>query len=130
MPIEAALVAYIKTVAEITGLIGSGSSARIYPLKLPQNPAYPAVTYQVISSPRHHDIEVAYPRIQYTSFARTYGQAKELADLLRLNLQRLKGVLSGVPIKQIEYINSIDFYQDDAGVYFIPQDFKIIYEEE
>jgi hypothetical protein len=130
MPIEAALVAYIKTVAEITSLIGTGGACRIYPLKLPQNPDYPAVTYQVISSPRHHDIEVAYPRIQYTSFARTYGQTKELADLIRLHLQRLKGVLSGASIKQIEYINSVEFYQDDTQIYYIPQDFKIIYEGE
>ena len=73
---------------------------------------------------------VAYPRIQYTSFARTYGEVKELAEYLRLHLQRLKGVLSEVHIRQIEYINSIEFYQDDAGVYYIPQDFKIIYQGE
>jgi len=130
MPIEAALVAYLKSVVEINSIIGSGSSARIYPLKLPQNPDYPAVTYQVISSPRHHDIDVSYPRIQYTTFARTYGEAKELSEYLRLHLQRLKGVLSEVHIKQVEYINAVEFYQDDAGVYYIPQDFKIIYQGE
>ena len=130
MPIEAVLVAYLKSVNEITGIIGTESSTRIYPLKLPQNPDYPAVTYQVISSPRHHDIEVAYPRIQYTSFARTYSQVKALSELLRLHLQRLKGILSGASIKQVEYINAVEFYQDDADVYYIPQDFNIIYEEE
>ena len=130
MPIEAALASYIKLVEEITAIIGTGDSARIYPLALPQNPTYPAVTYQVISSPRHHDLDIAYPRIQYTAFARTYGQAKELAGYLRLHLQRFKGVLSGISIKQIQYINAVEFYQDDAGVYYIPQDFKIIYEGE
>ena len=130
MPVEAALASYLKSIGEITDLIGIGDSARIYPLKLPQKPNYPAVTYQVISSPRHHDVDIAYPRIQYTTFAGTYSQAKELAGILRLHLQRLKGVLSGVHVKQIEYINAVEFYQDDAGVYYIPQDFKIIYEEE
>ena len=130
MPVEAALVTYLKSIGEITDLIGTGDGSRIYPLALPQKPDYPAVTYQVISSPRHHDIDVAYPRIQYTTFARTYGQTKELAGLLRLYLQRLKGVLSGVHIKQIEYINAVEFYQGDARIYYIPQDFKIIHEEE
>jgi len=130
MPVEAALVTYLKSIGEITDLIGEGDSARIYPLKLPQKPTYPAVTYQVISSPRHHDMDVSYPRIQYTAFARTYSQAKELAGILRLHLQRLKGMLSGVAIKQIEYINEVEFYQDDVGIYYIPQDFKIIYEGE
>lgn len=130
MPVEAALVIYLKSIGEITDIIGEGDASRIYPLKLPQKPNYPAVTYQVISSPRHHDMDVAYPRIQYTAFARTYSQAKELAGLLRLHLQRLKGVLSGVNIKQIEYINAVEFYQDDVGIYYIPQDFKIIHEEE
>ena len=130
MPIEAALASYLKPVSEITGIIGEGDGARIFPLALPQKPDYPAVTYQVISSPRHHDVDIAYPRIQYTAFARTYSQAKELADILRLHLSRLKGVLSGVAIKQIQYINAVEFYQDDAGVYYIPQDFKIIYQGE
>ena len=130
MPIEAVLTSYIKTVAEITAIIGAGDEARIYPLKLPQKPTYPAVTYQVISSPRHHDMDFAYPRIQYTAFARTYSQAKELAEYLRLHLQRLKGVLSGVHIKQIEYINLVEFFQRDARIYYITQDFKIIYEGE
>ena len=75
-------------------------------------------------------MDFAYPRIQYTAFARTYSQAKELADILRLHLQRLKGVLSGVAIKQIQYINSVEFFQRDARVYYITQDFKIIYEGE
>ena len=130
MPIEAVLTSYLKSIGEITDLIGTGDGARIYPLKLPQKPIYPAVTYQVISSPRHHDIDVSYPRIQYTTFAGTYSQAKELADLLRLHLQRLKGVLSGMHIKQIQYINAVEFYQDDVGVYYTHEDFKIIYEEE
>jgi len=130
MPIEAAITTYLKSVSEITGIIGEGDSARIYPLALSQKPTYPAVTYQVISSPRHHDLDIAYPRIQYTAFARTYSQAKELAGILRLHLQRLKGILSGVAIKQIEYINAVEFYQDDVGIYYIPQDFKIIYEGE
>ena len=130
MPIEAALASYIKLVEDITAIIGTGDSARIYPLALPQKPDYPAVTYQVISSPRHHDLDIAYPRIQYTTFARTYSQAKKLAGILRLHLQRLKGVLSGVAIKQVQYISAVEFYQDDVGIYYIPQDFKIIYEEE
>ena len=130
MEIEAALVSYIKSVPEITALLGEGDACRIYPLKLPQDPTYPAVTYQVVSGSRHHDMDIAYPRIQYTTFAGTYSQAKELANLLRLHISRLKGVLSGIAIKQIQYINAVEFYQDDVGIYYIPQDFKIIYEEE
>jgi len=32
----------------------AGVSGRIYPVKLPQNPTYPALTYQVITGPRDY----------------------------------------------------------------------------
>lgn len=55
--IETAFKAMVEAQAGITALIGSGVDARLYPEILPQNPVYPAMTYQVISGPRayHQD---------------------------------------------------------------------------
>ncbi len=50
---------------------------RMYLLKLPQNPVYPAVVYFKVSNPRHHAIGVAYPRFQFSVFAKTYKEAKK-----------------------------------------------------
>jgi hypothetical protein len=100
---------------------------RIYILKLPQNPTFPAVVYFKVSNPRHHDIDVAYPRFQFSIFAEKYSEAKEISDLIRGLLQREKGVFYGMPVIQGVYLNEVDFYENDSELYHIASDYKIIY---
>lgn len=125
MNIETAICSHLISRPSVSGKI----SSRMYPLKLPQNPTYPAVVYRKISGSRHHDIDIAMPRIQYSCFASKYLDAKDLADAIRKELQRYKGYLSGIPIKQIVFEGEQDFYEQDTKVYHVAIDFKILYEE-
>ena len=105
---------------------------RIYPINLPMNPEYPAITYQQISNQGHHDIPVDYPRIQVTSWSPSLLEAKQLAEEVQAELQRFKGVLNGYRVKQIVKMDSPgDLYDSDAGeagLYYVPVDYRIIYE--
>ena len=69
---------------------------RIYPLKLPQNVAHPAVVYQRISAPRlsafKRDVTAVAATIQvdvYGDEEKGYEAFADVADAVRMALQRI-----------------------------------------
>lgn len=103
---------------------------RIYILKLPQNPTYPAITYFRVSNPRHHDIDVSYTRFQFDSWASSYSIARNVANKIRKAIQREKGVWDGIKIIQVVYLNESELYENDTKIFHIVTDFQILYREE
>lgn len=103
--------------------------SRIYPIILPQNPAYPAMTYEKISGAGHHNINFAFPRYQLSCFGKTYGAARGLADVVRWEMQRFKGLFGTVAIKQIVLAGEVELYDAAAAVYYVALDFKILHKE-
>jgi hypothetical protein len=102
---------------------------RIYYSVLPQNPTFPAISFFRVSNPRHHHIDVAYPRFQFDYWALTYSQAVELANEGRLALQREKGIFTGINVIQGVYLGEESLYEQDTKLYRISQDMKIIYRD-
>ena len=128
MTIEEALHEYLSGRTEITDLVGN----RIYPIVLPQGPAYPALTYIKISGPVLHDVDIAYPRFQLSSWGEEYSDVKQLAAAVKEVLQRFKGVMGsapGIKVSQVVFENELDLYDPETGVYHIPADYTIIYRE-
>ncbi len=124
--IEEALRTKVLSDSDVTGAIGQ----RLYILKLPTNPTYPAVTYFKVSNPRHHDLDVAMPRFQFDVWAQSYITARDVAGYIRKALQREKGNWSGVSILQAVYEGETDLYEPDTEIYHIALDFKILYRGE
>ncbi len=118
--------------AILTLLTGTSAGKRIYPLTLPFKVAFPALTYQRISNMGHHDINVSYPRVQFTAWSDKLITARQLAGEVEDRLRRYKGVIDGYRIKQIVKIPSpgdlFDREAGDAGMFYIPVDYRIIYE--
>ena len=87
--------------ADIYAVLSTGVAAlgsRIYPLKLPQNVAYPAVVYQRISAVRTsafgRDATAVEPVIQvdvYGEEGKGYEEFADVADAVRMALQRHRG---------------------------------------
>ena len=128
MTIEEALQAYLSSKTEITNIV----SDRIYPILLPQDSTYPALTYFKISGSVQHDVDIAYPWFQISSWAETYAEVKALAVVVKEVMQRYKGVMgggSGIKVPQIVFENELDLYDSETGIYHIPADYKIIYRE-
>lgn len=121
--LEIALRAHLITEATAAG-------SRIYPDILPQNPTYPAITYQQILSNTHHDIDIDFPRYQITAWDPRRIDALNLAADIDNALNRFKGMLGAERIKQIakEPSPGVLFDRDAgvSGVYYVPQDYKII----
>jgi hypothetical protein len=126
MTIEQAIYSYLSGEAGITDIVGT----RIYPIFLPQDTDYPALTYIRISGPEHHDIDVSYPRFQISCWAKSYAEAKGLADEVKAAFQRFKGVMGGaqgVEVIQGVFMNDLDLYDNETQVYHIPVDIKLIH---
>lgn len=121
-------------VALLTLLEKTSAGGRIYPMSIPFKVQYPALTYQRIANSGHHDINVSYPRIQYTAWSDELTAARKLASEVEDRLQRYRGVIDGYRIKQIAKLPSpgdlFDREAGEAGIYYIPVDYRVIYEKE
>jgi len=128
MTIEEAVYAYLLGKTDITDIV----STRIYPVVLPQGTELPALTYMQVSNPVHHDVDIAYPRMQISSWAEDYADAKSLFYAVKEAMQRYKGIMgggSGVKVAQVVFLNSFDLYSQATERWHIPSDYKIIYRE-
>ena len=125
MTIEEAIYSYLSGEAGITTIVGN----RIYPMILPQDTDYPALTYFRVSGPEHHDKDVAFPRIQISCWAEKYEEARTLAGEVKAAFQRLKGPMGdpGVAVIQGVFLNVLDLYDNETQVYHMPVDIKLIH---
>jgi hypothetical protein len=125
MHIEEALRDYLKKYPGLAALVGD----RVYRDHLPEQSVYPAVSFFAVSSPRHHQVDIAWPRYQFDCWGKSPGETAAVAEQIRHALQRYKGVMEGVPVIQGVFENEIDLGRDpDEPVYHRTVDIKIIYE--
>lgn len=130
-----AITARLKAHAGTKALVGS----RVYPLRLPQGPTYPAVRYQVIGSPRVHamgaDTGQVNARVQVDSYALTYAGAQALAEQVRLALSRWEGTAGGVVVDHLFLDGDRDMdeptlvHGGEQGIYRVMQDYIAHYQE-
>lgn len=128
MTIDEALFLYLTDASTQTGaLIGD----RLYPLNLPQNPTYPAVTYQQITGQltstgqsEPGDLEDAL--YQFDGYATSHKAAKALAGAIRADLSGYQGTLSGIKVTCL-FQNEYDFWGAEAGVWRVTLEFKLLF---
>lgn len=134
MTVESEIVARLEVDGAVTALVGSGDDARIYPVLLPQDPTYPAVTYQRVSGARLHNLAgtagFAMPRLSINCWSRTYGEAKSLAAAIRASLDGFDGTLATIRAT-IKIVNEIDLPEQEPkpDVYRILQDYTVNHRE-
>lgn len=103
--------------------------ARVYPVRLPQNPVYPCVTFQVITTPRGHTMEGAVsanPLVQIDCWAKTYLDAHTLARTVERALDGYVGRMGGIlAVSGCLQQEGQDFYEPDVDDYRVSLDFSI-----
>ncbi len=114
------------------GLIGT----KIYPIVLPQDPIFPAITYQWISGDRLYSLSgpsgLSGPRIQFDCWAKTYAASEGLFEALRKRLDGYRGQMGSAPghtVQGVFFANEVDLYEAEIDVYRRSVDFMIHYEE-
>ena len=126
MDIEAALASYLMDDPNIKGLIGEN----LYGLAIPQNKDVPAVVYQRVSTPRTLSLtgeSASNPRIQFSCYAKNYGQTKQIAIQLHKSLDYFRGTLGGGVKAAILMADSRDDYEPDTGRYRCDVDFFVMH---
>ena len=67
-------------------------------------------------------------RFQFDAWARTYGEARDVRQQLRLALKRWQD--TGPPVVQVAFsISAVDLYEDDTELHHLVADYEINYEE-
>jgi hypothetical protein len=129
MSLESELYARLSGYGGLSALVGT----RIYPVRLPQNVALPAVTFQKVTAIRPSNFgvdtgDVRY-RIQIDCWAsampgETAG-ANKVAAQVRAALKRYRGG----NIQDCFLENEQDFYDDSAELYRVILDFVVWFKE-
>jgi len=109
--IEQKIYTVLTTSTGISALVGS----RIYPIVLPQNPTYPAITYQRVGGRRFNSLngysELENPIIQIDVWGGTHAAVIDLGD-------RIITALHGSTVLKATAPNSpLDIYEDEISVY-------------
>ena len=108
-------------------------TTRCYPVALPQSPTYPLILYTKITGMRDHHLQGpsghAHPRFQIEAWAKTYTEAKTLADAIREALDGYSGTAAGTKIGSCLIESERDDYQNEIDVHRVIQDYFTWHEE-
>lgn len=119
--LEESIFSHLSTVAAITTYVGASSSARIYPVYLPQDPTLPAMSYQRISSQPQASMggfcNLDNPRIQIDCWATSYSAVKGMAEAVR------DAMMSAAAFNALE-ISDQDLFEPDLEIYRVSIDFS------
>lgn len=103
---------------------------RLYPVILPEDSPLPAATFQRISTTALYTldarIQVTEIRIQFDSWAQSYGLAKELMDAINSVIDNYSGSLpDGTQVFGVQLANSNDQYEGPARLFRSSADYKV-----
>lgn len=130
MSIEEAIYYKLTNDTDVAAIV----STRVYPMKLPPNPTYPAITYQRISTARWHNYAGASgrarPRFQIDCWldgsnrAEAYDDARDLATKVRKCLDGFKGDIdTESDVGGVTLDSERDIWEDLAQVHRVTMDF-------
>ena len=114
--IEKAIYSVLANDANVGGLVG----VKIFPVRVPQGTAMPAITYEQLTGPREHTMDgpfgMAAPTWAITSWASSYGGARALADYVRLALDGYDSTVGTVKVYVGMLENEVDVSEGSADI--------------
>ncbi len=132
MSIKQAVYDRLRGDATLAAVVGD----RIYPDILPQQPAFPALTYIRRSVDRHKTFcgtgEMARSSFQVDAWALTYEDAERVAQHVRTSLVDFKGIMAGSPgvaVSDVRLENEFDLSDLEPGLFRVSMDFLISHDE-
>lgn len=108
-------------------------SDRIYYVQAIQEVQLPYIVMTKVSAPRIHSHDgysnLSNPRFQFSSFAETYLEAKQITRSIQQVLQGFRGVSEDVHIQMCLYMNEVDMYETQTGLHHVAVDYEIYHRE-
>jgi hypothetical protein len=101
-------------------ILSSGSGVPIYNLRMPtQNPVFPLIVYQRVTSPVSYNIDGSYChsdiQFQFTCWGKTLEDAQRLGQQVYSSLS----MYQSDPIWRVYIDNRIDRREADTGLYYV-----------
>ena len=125
MSIEAGLVTHLLADGPVAALV----AARVDPIKLPQSPTYPAITYEIISDIPHRsldgDSDLEAVRVRIHCWAETYAVAVDLAGKVRTAVGDFSGTMGTTVVVSSKFETWNDVWEDVPEAYRRVVDFII-----
>lgn len=130
MSIEAAIYYKLTNASAITNVV----STRIYPIELPQNVVYPAVTYQRVSTVRNNALDIPLGvttiRLQTDCYGISLSTAQQIADLIREELNGFNGTVQTIKIYSIFADDERHFFEENLEQKRVMVDYLITFSED
>lgn len=119
----------IYNLLSTSSVISALVSDRIFPQRRLQESELPAITYQMIStSPLNTKDGVSLldtERFSVNVFSKSFDNAFNIAEQIRLRMDRFRGILESVNVDKIIFADQNDLYEDWSEVHHIVLDFTI-----
>jgi hypothetical protein len=129
--IEDNVYSYLAGQSTITDIV----STRIYPVILPQNATFPAVSFRA----EEHDLNESFSGqngltesfYMLDAWGSTYEAARDLADAIRTTLKNHSGSFGGAIVQRVTLTSGpIPVYEDEVEAFRLTQIFSIWHKEE
>lgn len=140
--LEGALVELLKNSPDLTGVIGSGDDARVWPARIPQDAdknedghARPSMSFLLINAERvsafGSDTGLTRSRFQFSCWADAYDDARLMANGLRKTLQRYRDTTGagGIVIQDCFLIGETMTFDETVASHGVLVDYEVIWEE-
>jgi hypothetical protein len=101
---------------------------RVYPIHVDGALTPPYIKYLTVSDARIYRT-IRPPRMQISCWAEDYPTVRQLAEAVIAALDDYHGVIDGVAIESIRYLNGPELYEAETRLYHIPCDFRVTYRE-
>tara|TARA_R110002020_G_scaffold25500_4_gene82963 strand:+ start:1643 stop:2053 length:411 start_codon:yes stop_codon:yes gene_type:complete len=115
-----------------SGDVFSIVGTKIFPNVAPQTTSFPFIIYNVVktdpSNTKDGVSTLDVNGVMISCYCETYSQASDLAQKIRISLDRLNGTFANEQIQSIEFIDYNDIFDDtsgDSGIYRKALDFQI-----
>lgn len=128
----------IRTTLLADSSISSTVGTRVYPLVLPMNTDFPAIMYTVLNTRSDSHLEgttgVAESIVQLDGYGQNYSSLLSLMELVRLEIQSIRGVYDSVFVNSIDLDSCYDIFDrpedgSDLGLYRVVQTYNCFYQE-
>lgn len=120
MALEEALYEFLKNDAGVSALVGD----RIFPVRVKEGADLPAIAYQRISTFRTYTFDRkpdADPwmraRIQFSCWARSALEARDVAEALNVALSGHTGDMEGLEVGSVDIELELDDYEPETGFF-------------
>ena len=134
MSIKPGIYAYLKTVTDVTDIVGTGNSARIYEHHAPNKATHPHLVYQRISGGHEHHLTagagVARDVFQLTAVDNDGVNAEALRDAVREGMDGYRGSMGSANVRRCHLRNETERFvqptdSSEVGRFLIHMDFEI-----